>query len=81
MLRIETCNAVSNVGGNGGGHDLPFSFSFFLKRERKKAVLYNITNDSSIFTGNCFPSFERVPFYILQRVFRFREFRARERMV
>lgn len=42
MLRIETCNAVSNVGGNGGGHDLPFSFSFFLEREREKKLCYII---------------------------------------
>lgn len=39
MLRIETCNAVSNVGG---GHDLPFSFSFFLEREREKKLCYII---------------------------------------
>lgn len=41
MLCIETCNAVSNVGGNGGGHDLPFSFRSFW-REREKKLCYII---------------------------------------
>lgn len=36
-----------------------FPFCSF-SREKKSCAVYTRTNDSSIFTGNCFPSFERV---------------------
>lgn len=63
-----------------GGHDLSFPFLFFFEREKKLCCIYANKWFVHIY-WKLFSKFRtsvEYPFYILQHVFRFREFRARK---